>query len=203
MMRKYYFINKFDTNNINKQDKQTTIIYRNYSSKKIDQALILKIKKYCKKKSIKFYLSNDIKLAVKLNLDGAYIPSFNNSLNHLSYSFKKNFKIIGSAHNLREIREKENQNVEKIFLSSLFKKNKNYLGMNKFRLLSKLTKKKIVILGGISKKNNKLLKILNNFEFAGISYFEKKRPLKRGPFKLRLNYIRMQKMHQLPIFHCP
>ena len=33
MMRKYYFINKFDTNNIDKQDKQTTIIYRNYSSK--------------------------------------------------------------------------------------------------------------------------------------------------------------------------
>jgi thiamine-phosphate pyrophosphorylase len=57
-------------------------------------------------------------------------------------------------------------------LSSLFKKNKNYLGINKFKLLSNLTKKKIVVLGGVSKKNNKLLKILNNFEFAGISYFE-------------------------------
>jgi thiamine-phosphate pyrophosphorylase len=34
MIRKYYFINKFDTNNIDKQDKQTTIIYRNYSQKK-------------------------------------------------------------------------------------------------------------------------------------------------------------------------
>ena len=50
MINKYYFINKFDTNNIDKQDKQTTIIYRNYNSKKIDQNLILKIKKYyCKK----------------------------------------------------------------------------------------------------------------------------------------------------------
>ena len=48
MMRKYYFINKFDTNNIDKQDKQTTIIYRNYSTKKLDQKLILKIKKYSK-----------------------------------------------------------------------------------------------------------------------------------------------------------
>jgi len=27
MMRKYYFINKFETNNIEKQDKQTIIIY--------------------------------------------------------------------------------------------------------------------------------------------------------------------------------
>ena len=62
MMRKYYFINKFDTNNIDKQDKQTTIIYRNYSSKLTDQSLILKIKKYCKKKSINFYLSNNIKI---------------------------------------------------------------------------------------------------------------------------------------------
>ena len=121
-MRKYYFINKFDTNNINKQDKHTTIIYRNYSSKPIDQTLILRIKRYCKKKSIKFYLSNDIKLAIKLDLDGAYIPAFNKNLNHLAYSYKKKFKIIGSAHNLKEIRIKEIQNVKKIMLSSLLKK---------------------------------------------------------------------------------
>ena len=172
MIRKYYFINKFDTNNIDKQDKQTAIIFRNYSSKPTDQLLILKIKRYCKKKSIKFYLSNDVKLAVKLNLDGVYIPSFNNNLSHLAYSFKKNFRIIGSAHNLKEIREKENQKVEKISLSSLFKRNKNYLGINKFRLLSNLTKKKIVVLGGVSKDNLKKLKLLNQPEFAGISYFE-------------------------------
>ena len=172
MIKKYYFINKFDTNNIDKQDKQTAIIYRNYLTKTLDQTLILKIKKYCKKKSIKFYLSNNIKLAIKLDLDGAYIPSFNKSFKHLAYSFKKNFRIIGSAHNLREIRTKEIQNVRKIFLSSLFKKNKNYLGINKFKLLSKLTNKKIIVLGGISKKNLKKLKILNQSEFAGISFFE-------------------------------
>ena len=172
MIRKYYFINKFDTNIIDKQDSQTTIIYRNYSSKIADQGLLLKIKKYCKKKSLKFYLSNNIKLAIKLNLDGVYIPAFNNSLKHLAYTFKKNFKIIGSAHNLKEIRIKENQNVEKIFLSSLFKYNKNYLGMNKFRLLSSLTKKNIVVLGGISKQNYKRLRLLNTPDFAGISYFE-------------------------------
>ena len=172
MMSKYYFINKFDTNNINKQDKQTIIIYRNYSSKPIDQTLILRIKRYCKKKSIKFYLSNNIKLAIKLNLDGAYIPAFNRSLKHLAYTYKKNFRIIGSAHNLKEIRIKENQNVRKIFLSSLFKKNKNFLGINKFKLLSKLTKKNIVVLGGISSKNKKKLSLLNQSDFAGISYFE-------------------------------
>ena len=172
LINKYYFISNFDTNIIDKQDKQTTIIYRNYSSKVIDEKLILKLKKYCKLKKIKFYLSNNIKLANKLNLDGAYIPSFNKKLDHLSYSLKKKFEIIGSAHNLKEIRLKEKQKVKKIFLSSLFKKNKNYLGINKFKLLSNLTKKKIVALGGISKKNKKLINILNVKYFAGISFFE-------------------------------
>jgi len=172
LTKKYYFINKFDTNNINKQDKQTIIIYRNYTSKKIDTKIILEIRKYCKKKSIKFYLSNNIKLAIKLNLDGVYIPAFNKNFNHLAYSTKKNFTIIGSAHNLKEIKIKEIQNVEKIFLSSAFKKNKNFLGINKFKILAKCTKKKVVVLGGVSNRNLKELKLLNQSEFAGISYFE-------------------------------
>ena len=171
-MRKYYFINKFDTNNIDKQQKKTIIIFRDYTSKKVDKVLIIKIRNYCKKKSLKFYLSNNVKVAIKLNLDGAYIPSFNKELNHLSYSFKKKFNIIGSAHTLKEIKVKETQKVKKIFLSSLFKKNKNYLGINKFKILKKLTKKEIIALGGISTKNIKKLNLVNCFSFAGISYFE-------------------------------
>ena len=111
-------------------------------------------------------------MAIKLGLDGAYIPSFNRSFDHLNYSNKINFKIIGSAHNIKQIKIKEIQKVQKIFLSSLFKKNKNYLGINKFKLLSKLTRKKIVALGGISKANIKTLSLLNTSDFAGISYFE-------------------------------
>ena len=171
-MKKYYFINKFDTNIIDKQDQQTIVIYRNYSTNFEDKEEILKIKNYCKKKSIKFYLSNNIKLALELDLDGAYIPSFNKNFKHLSYSFKKKFEIIGSAHNLKEIRIKETQKVERIFLSSLFKMNKNFLGINKFKLLSKLTRKKIVALGGISKNNKKKINLLKKVDFAGISYFE-------------------------------
>ena len=172
MVNKYYFINKFDTNNINNQDKQTVIIYRNYSSIIKNEDLILKIKNYCKKRGLKFYLSNNIKLATKLDLDGAYIPSFNKNTNHLAYSFKKNFNLVGSAHNLKEIRIKEKQRVKQIFLSSLFKKNKNFLGINRFKLLSNLTNKNIVVLGGISKNNLKKIDFLNHSGFAGISYFE-------------------------------
>ena len=161
-----------DTNNIEKQDKQTVIIYRNYSSKIENEELILKIKKQCRKKKIKLYLSNNVKLAIKLGLDGAYIPSFNKNTKHLSYSYKKRFNIIGSAHNLKEIRIKEKQKVSEIFISSLFKKNKNFLGINKYRILAKLTKKNVVALGGISRKNKKKLNLLYQANFAGISFFE-------------------------------
>ena len=175
MITKYYFINKFETNNIDRLDKQSAVIYRNYNSKALDKELILKLKRYCKKNEIKFYLSNNVGLAIKLDLDGVYIPSFNRSTKHLAFSLKKKFSIIGSAHNIKEIKIKEKQLVNKIFLSSLFKKNKNYLGINKFRLLSTLTKKKIVVLGGVSKDNLKKLKLLNQLEFAGISYFKEKK----------------------------
>ena len=111
-------------------------------------------------------------MAIKLNLDGAYIPSFNRNLNHLAYSLKKNFDIVGSAHSLKEIRIKEIQKVKKILISSLFKKNKNYLGVNRFKLIKKLTKKNVVALGGISKKNIRKLLLIKNSEFAGISFFE-------------------------------
>ena len=168
---KYYFINKFDTNNIDKLDKNTGIILRNYSSK-IDLKSIINLKKICKKKNFKFFLSNDVKLALKLKLDGAYIPSFNKNTKHLSFSFAKNFLLLGSAHNNKELKIKETQLVKIIFLSSLFKKNKNYLGINKFKLLSKLANTKIVALGGISSKNLKKLNLLNCYGFAGISYFE-------------------------------
>ena len=174
ILNKYYFINKFDQSHIDKQDKETTIIYRNYNQKH-DIKLILKLKNYCKKKGNKFLLSNNIKLAINLDLDGVYIPSFNKDKKHLSYSFKKNFILLGSAHNVYEMRAKELQNIKVIFLSSIFKKNKNYLGINKFKLFSLLSKKKIVALGGISIVNIKKLNLVNCSGFAGISFFEQKK----------------------------
>ncbi len=80
--------------------------------------------------------------------------------------------LIGSAHNLREIRIKEKQKVSEIFLSSLFKNNGNFLGLNKFKLLSNYSKKEVVALGGISKENIKLINLTKSIGFAGISYFK-------------------------------
>ena len=169
--KKYYFIDKFEKSKIDKQDTKTTIIYRNYK-KNYDIGEIIFIKNYCKEKNIKFIISNNIRLSIQLNLDGAYLPSFNKNFDHLSYHFKKDFCLIGSAHNLKEIRIKEKQKVDKIFLSSIFKKNTNYLGLNKFNLISKLTKKEVIALGGVSPKNKKLIRLTKSAGFAGISFFK-------------------------------
>ena len=169
--KQYYFIDKFDKKILEKQSTKTAIIYRNYS-KTINKLEIIKLREFCNKKKLKLFLSNDFKLALKLNLNGAYIPSFNNSFNHLNFSVKKGFLILGSAHNLKEIRIKELQKVNAIFLSSIFKKNNNYLGLFKFLNLNYLTKKNTIALGGISKKNKKILNMISLWGFAGISYFK-------------------------------
>ena len=161
ILNKYNFIKEFDQSHLDKQDKKTIIIFRNYNQQ-IDEELILTIKNYCKKKGNKFLISNNIKLAIKLNLDGAYIPSFNKDKKHLSYSFKKNFILLGSAHNIFEIKIKENQNISKIFLSPLFKtaKKKENLGMYKFMKLARETKKTVVCLGGVNKNNLKKIQMM-------------------------------------------
>ena len=168
---KYYFINNFDTKNLIKLKNDTAIIYRNYLFKN-DEKKILQLKNFCKKNKYKFFLSNNIKLAIKLKLDGAYIPSFNNNLKHLSYNYKKDFILLGSAHNYKEIRIKEIQKTKLIFLSSLFKKNKNFLGLNKFKILINQTSTKVIALGGINRSNLKKLKLIKCVGYAGISFFE-------------------------------
>ena len=171
-LKKYYFINKFDPYHIKKLNKNTSIIYRNYNST-INVGLLIKIRNFCRKNRRKFYLSNNVKLALKLNLDGVYLPSFNKSLKHLNYQIKKDFLIIGSAHNLLEIRIKEKQKISHIFISSIFKKEKNYLGFYKFNNLSKMTKKKVIALGGINNNNVRKINMLNISGFAAIDYFNK------------------------------
>ena len=169
--KKFYFINAFKKNNIDKLDNNTGIIYRNYK-KKLNLIEIIKIRDYCKTRKLKVYLANNVKIALKLRLNGAYLPSFNKSLRHLSFKVNFSFVLLGSAHNIKEIRNKEVQNVNLIFISSVFKKNKNYLGIYKFKNLRNLTQRKVIALGGISKVNKKKIRLLDCDGFSGISYFE-------------------------------
>ena len=69
-------------------------------------------------------------------------------------------------------------------MSSIFKKNQNYLGIYKFRLMKKYTRSKIIALGGINNENLKTLKLINVSGFSGITFFQKKGPLKKGPLNI-------------------
>ena len=171
----FCFIKDFDFSLIDNLPKQTSIIYRNYNSH-INVNAIIKTKNICRKNGYKLYLANNIKLALKLNLDGAYIPAFNNSFRTNSYNLKQKFKLIGSAHNIKQIRNKELQKVSCLFLSPLFlsKKNSKSLGIYRFMNLSNKTKKKIVCLGGINKDNIKKTNLIKPYGIAAISLFEVK-----------------------------
>jgi thiamine-phosphate pyrophosphorylase len=187
----YYFIDKFEKNDIKNVNKNIAFIYRNYG-KKIDINLIKKIRNFLKKKQIKFFLANNIKIAIQLNLDGVYIPSFNKSNKINYYSQKKNFLVIGSAHNLKEIKIKEKQGTKIIFLSPLFKTDKSnrFLGSVKFNILSQMTTKKIIALGGINRQNVQQLFSLNVYGFGSISFLKKadKLDIKRVIEKQKKSY---------------
>ena len=99
---------------------------------------------------------------MKYDSDGLYIPSFNKKLNFKNFNKRRKFRIIGSAHNIKEIKIKEKQGCEEIFISPLFmnKKNSNFLGVTKFYNLSKF-KKKNYCFRSTNEKNLKLLRCLN------------------------------------------
>ena len=171
----FTFISKFKKNEVLNLNKEVGIIFRDYE-KKYNKYKIIEARDFCKQNKRKFYLANDIKLAINLNLDGAYITSFNKNLWIQKYNIKKKFLILGSAHNILEMRIKEKQRAKLIFVSPLFqtKDYKKKLGVIKFNILSRLCKEKIIALGGINKKNINKLKMTNAYGFSGISYFQNK-----------------------------
>lgn len=173
MPKIFYFINEFDEDYIRNLDKKIAIIYRNYK-KENSYSEILKIRNFCKKDGRKFFLSNNIMLAISLKLNGVYLPSFNKQTINKK-KLNENFVILGSAHNIKQIRIKEKQNTDLIFLSPLFdmQNKKNILGIYKFNLLAKQTKKKVIALGGINENNIKKLNLIKTYGFASISLIKK------------------------------
>ncbi|MBD1141229.1 thiamine phosphate synthase [Pelagibacterales bacterium SAG-MED39] len=174
----YYFIDKFDSDELLRLDNKINIIYRNYEEKN-DKTEMENIVEFCKKNKRKIFISNQLKIALNHDFNGLYIPAFNKNLNFKNINLKKNFKIIGSAHNLKEIRIKEKQGCEEIFVSPLFKiiKKKGFLNISRFNYLCSLTKKNIIALGGINKKNFNQLNSVNSNGFASISWIKKNRPI--------------------------
>ena len=158
------------------------IIYRNYNAEKRENELV-KIAKACKKNRNQLFVSNDVKLAIKVKAEGIYIPSFNKTKGFANLE-KKNIKILGSAHNQKEIHKKISQNCTAIFLSPIFyiEKSNRFLGVHKFNYLVYSNNTNIFALGGISESNIHKLKLLNIKGFGGIRMFKKKPAFKRPVF---------------------
>ena len=179
----YYFIDEFNKNEIEKLSAQISLIYRNYH-KKNDPKELKKLVIHCRNNRRKVYISNNLKDAIKYNFDGLYIPSFHKQLRFQNIT-RRGLEIIGSAHNAIELKIKENQGCSLIFLSPIFKNNKNkkFLDIIKTNLLKKLTKKQIILLGGVNQKTIKRSKLCSPSGIAAISWIKKNGPsINTGPF---------------------
>ena len=177
--KKYFLIiesiKDLNLRNIKKLNK-FNIIYRNFKkSENIDD--IKKFRKQCKLKQIKFFIANNTKLAIKLNADGLYVSAFNKDLKSLHYK-KSNFSIIGSAHNMREIRLKILQGCNYILISKLFKVDYDdkapHFGIIKFNIFCNKISKNFVALGGIKIEKLNYLKHINCKSIAILSELKKK-----------------------------
>jgi len=178
----FVFLDQYDSQIFKNNNINMGIIYRNYNDQKRENELI-KIARACKASRSQLFVSNDIKLAIKVKAEGIYIPSFNKTKGFANLG-KKNIKILGSAHNQKEIQKKISQNCSAIFLSPIFhvKKSKKFLGLHKFNYLSQKNNTNLLALGGISQSNIHKLKLLNIKGFGGIQIFKKKPAYKRPVF---------------------
>ncbi len=177
--KKYFLIientKDIKLSNIKNSDK-INIIYRNKNVKD-NISELSKFRKICKMKKIKLFIANDISLCKFLKADGIYISASNFSLNLRRYKNFK-FKIIGSAHNRKEILIKKHQGCSEIIFSRLFKTSykfkKDYLGIIKFNLLNISNSNKLIPLGGIRLANLNKIKMLNCASFVIFSEVKKK-----------------------------
>ena len=148
------------------------VIYRPEEDGSKNSIQIIKIKNFCRKNKILFYISDNYKLATKYNADGIFLSSSNK--NFVKPIQKKiNFNTIGAAHNLFEYSVKCRQNCEEIMLSPIFFNNKyssnKTLGIIKFNLISNHWKVRICALGGINLDNLKELRMCKISSIAFIS----------------------------------
>ena len=171
--KKYYiYIENITELNVDslKTNKKIYVILRNIKNNKISE--IIKFRKKCNNKKIKFYIANDLRVVNKCNADGLYISAYNKK------KYFPNINKIGSAHNIKEINEKIRQGCKEIIFSRLFKTHyinkKGFLGVVKFNLLKKTFNKNIYPLGGINNQNLLKLNMISCQGFALLSAVKKK-----------------------------
>tara|TARA_B100001093_G_C26502539_1_gene873941 strand:+ start:136 stop:678 length:543 start_codon:yes stop_codon:yes gene_type:complete len=169
----YYFFSEFNKKHLLNINNKINLIFRNYD-KDFSIKFYEELRTFCQKAGFKIYLANNTKIANSLEFDGAYLPSFNKEINYTNINKIKNFKLLGSAHDIKDIKIKEKQGVELLFLSPVFKrKNKRHLKIYNFLRLSKSTNIETAALGGINSKNIKLLNLYGVKNIGSINWIKK------------------------------
>lgn len=163
-----------------KKIKNINIIININNINKSNLNRVLSIIKFSQSNKIPFYITNNYQISIKYHAKGIFLSSNNKQLKR-PFLLKKNFKIIGLAHNQLEYYKKKKQLCKIIIVSPLFYNSKysvnKILGINKFNLLTNNWKEKICALGGINSNNINKLRMTKVRSFAGISFFLKKKPL--------------------------
>ena len=122
----------------------------------------LSIIKFAKKNNIPFLFKNDFRKCIKFNASGIFIEANYKKITK-PMLLKKNFHIIGGAHNQLEYTQKLRQKCHLLMLSPLFfneKYSKNkILNISKFNQKALNWKIKLCALGGINSKTLKKIKL--------------------------------------------
>ena len=122
----------------------------------------LSIIKFAKINKIPFFFKNNYQRCIKYNASGIFIDSKNTSIIK-PFLFKKDFKVIGSAHNQKEYFNKLQQRCKLVMLSPLFYNEKysrnNILNIQRFNQISLNWKTEVCALGGINLDSLKKIKL--------------------------------------------
>ena len=160
----YFFIDKITEINLDEVKKTGAILILR-QSKNISYRNLKKFASNCKSKRIDLFVANNIKLLSLLKTNRLYISAWNKKYYKNFRKFNSNIEIVGSAHNVKEIKEKIDQGCSQIFLSRIFetkyKFKKGFLGVTKFNLITRRFRTNFIALGGINIKNFNQIKNLN------------------------------------------
>jgi len=159
------------TNEINKNLDKNILRFKNisiiyYNLEETDRRKYLdnceSLYKFCRKKHVPFYVTDNINLCLKYKCKGLFITRAKSGNNYTH--IKNKLHIIGKAHNQFEYNLLIKRGCKTIMLSPLFYNNKystnNILGPIRFNLITQNWKSEISGLGGINIKNIKRTKLL-------------------------------------------
>jgi thiamine-phosphate pyrophosphorylase len=169
MMKKIFYKHYVFLGEINNLIKENLVKFNNINiiidiDKKDKKRLKnqLSIIKFAKKNNIPFLFKNDFQKCIKFNASGIFIEANYKKITK-PMLLKKNFHIIGGAHNQLEYTQKLRQKCHLLMLSPLFfneKYSKNkILNISKFNQKTLNWKIKLCALGGINLKTLKKIKL--------------------------------------------